>query len=76
MPNQDTFHKKVPTNLPDALQNLDIFKIHVFTDKDGNVFKDYEGYLKVIDSTGISGNLDARKIREDLSKKQFQNLSL
>jgi MAE_28990/MAE_18760-like HEPN len=65
---QAKYHKKLETNLPDALQNLDIFKIHTFSDKDGNLFEDYSGYLKVIDVSDISGNLDARKIRDDLSK--------
>ena len=38
-------------------------------DKDGNTFDNYKGYLKVTDSSDVSGNLDAKKIREDLSKK-------
>lgn len=61
-------HKKLGTNLPETLQNLDIFKIHVFTDKDDNEFEDYKAYLKIIDISDISGNLDARKIRDDLGK--------
>jgi hypothetical protein len=66
--NQGKYNKKIGTNLPETLQNLDIFNIHIFTDKDGNVFENYNGYLKIIDISDISGNLDARKIRDDLSK--------
>ena len=61
-------HSKLPTNLPETLQNLEIFNIHVFTDKQGNEFENYKGYLKVIDTSDISGNLDSRQIRENLSK--------
>ena len=38
------------------------------SDKDDNEFEDYKAYLKIIDISDISGNLDARKIRDDLGK--------
>ncbi len=60
---------KVNKALSEILNRIEFFKILPVTDKDGNIVKNYNAYLKVIDSTDISGNIDARKIRDTLVKK-------
>jgi hypothetical protein len=60
---------KVNKPLSEILNRIEFFKILPVTDKAGAVAKNYSAYLKVVDSADISGNIDARKIRDDLAKK-------
>lgn len=50
-------------NLIEILNDLDIFSILNYTDNDG-VSENYKSYLKTLSTQDISGNLDARKIKE------------
>ena len=68
-------HGNMDVNLNQVLQNFDIFSVHDFIEKKnvGNVkseeiFGGYKAYLKVIKTSEISGNLDVRAIRDELSK--------
>jgi hypothetical protein len=68
-------HRNIDANLNQVLQNLDAFTVHDFTEKKkvGNVveeeiFEGYKAYLKVIKTSEISGNLDVRVIRDELSR--------
>ena len=75
MPKKNTNkHTNIDIDFSQTLQNLDIFSVHVFTEKKevGNlmeeeIFEGYKAYLKVVKTSEISGNLDAKIIR-DLSK--------
>lgn len=53
----------VGQSLSDILNTLEYFKILTFTDQQKNIFENYKGYLKVVNATEISGNLDAAKVR-------------
>jgi hypothetical protein len=68
---KDPTKNKIGKSLPTVLGQLEYFKILIFTDKDENRYQNYRGYLKVIDSVDLSGNLDARKIRELAEKYAF-----
>ncbi len=62
---------KIGKSINEVLDNLAYFKIATFTDKDGTTHDNYKGYLKVTDSADLSGNLDARKMRELAEKYAF-----
>jgi MAE_28990/MAE_18760-like HEPN len=68
---KDPTKNKIGKSLPTVLGQLEYFKILTFTDKDENRYQNYRGYLKVVDSVDLSGNLDARKIRELAEKYAF-----
>lgn len=60
---------KVGKLLSEVLNHIEYFQIFTVRDKIGIIAENYRAYLKVVDATDISGNMDARKIREDLVKK-------
>ena len=72
----DKKHGNMNINLDQALQNFDIFSVHVFTEKkkigknltEEEIFEGYKAYLKVTKTSEISGNLDVKIIRDELSK--------
>ena len=69
-------HTNMDTDLEKTIQELDLFTINTFKEKkysptkikEYESFDDYKAYLKVIKVSDISGNLDARIIRDDLSR--------
>ena len=62
---------KIGQSLSNVLGQLEYFKILTFTDKDGTTYENYKGYLKVVDTADLSGNLDAKKMRELAEKYAF-----
>jgi MAE_28990/MAE_18760-like HEPN len=68
---KDATRNKVGKALPEVMRQLPYFKILTFTDKEGNTYKNYKGFLKVVDVADITGNLDARKMRELAEKYAF-----
>jgi hypothetical protein len=57
--------KNFSSSFSEILDDLAIFKILNYRDKTGVVYEDYKSYLKTLEiSSEVSGNLDARKIRE------------
>jgi hypothetical protein len=57
--------KNFSRSYSEIIDDLAVFKILSYTDKTGVVYEDYKGYLKTLEvSSEVSGNLDARKIRE------------
>jgi hypothetical protein len=68
---KDPTKNKIGKSLPNVLQQVQYFKILTFTDKEGIQYKNYRGYLKVVDTADLSGNLDARKMRELAAKYAF-----
>jgi hypothetical protein len=62
---------KIRKSLPHVLAQLESFQIMPFTDKDGTCYEHYKAYLKVMDASDWSGNLDARKMRELSEKYAF-----
>jgi hypothetical protein len=65
---KDPTKNKIGQSIAYVLDHLEFFKITTFTDKEGNTFDNYKGYLKVVDAADLSGNLDAKKMR-DLAEK-------
>jgi MAE_28990/MAE_18760-like HEPN len=65
---KDPTKNKIGQSIAYVLDHLEFFKITTFTDKEGNTYDNYKGYLKVVDAADLSGNLDAKK-RRDLAEK-------
>ncbi|MEY4903817.1 MAG: hypothetical protein RLZZ292_1632 [Bacteroidota bacterium] len=65
--------QKVATTRDNVLDELDNFRILAFIENKGTeneqTFYNYDAFLKVVKSSEISGNLDARKIREEINKR-------
>jgi MAE_28990/MAE_18760-like HEPN len=68
---KDPTKNKIGKSLPAVLAQLEFFKILTFTDKENNSYQNYKGYLKVVDAADLSGNLDAKKMRELAEKYGF-----
>jgi hypothetical protein len=61
---KDHAKNRVNRTLSDVLNHLEYFRILTFTDQQQNSFDNYKGYLKVVSTAEISGNIDAAKMRE------------
>jgi hypothetical protein len=68
---KDPTKNKIGQSITYVLDHLESFKIATFTDKEGNTYDNYKGYLKVLDAADLSGNLDAKKMRELAEKYAF-----
>lgn len=62
---QDMFNPFLSYTQNDAINDINIFEIKDFREKKtGNTLSGYDAYIEVIGSKDISGNIDAKKIRE------------
>jgi MAE_28990/MAE_18760-like HEPN len=68
---KDPTKNKIGKSISQVLAQLEYFKIEPFKDKDYNIYQNYKGYLKVVDAVDLSGNLDAKKMRELAEKYAF-----
>jgi hypothetical protein len=68
---KDPAKNKIGQSITYVLDHLEYFKITTFTDKEGNTYDNYKGYLKVVDTADLSGNLDAKKMRDLAEKYAF-----